>query len=150
MAEPKVFLSNDAIGITENEVVATANVSGNLTAATASPLFICPSAGKIKAAWVGVGAYTTTTDRTLTVTFNKNATALCSTNAAWASTAGGAAIGQNTIDGGTGITAPVIKTDGTAIVGAGDYINYTVAVAGSNGTLGTGLHVGIKFVPNAE
>lgn len=149
MAEPKVFLSNDAQGITEEEVVATAYVIGNLAAATASPLFYCPTAGKIKAAWVGVGTYTTSTDRTLTVTFNKNTTALCSTNASWASTASGAAVGQNTIAGGTGIVAPVLKTDGTAIVAAGDYINYTVAVAGSNGTIGTNLWVGVKFVPNA-
>jgi hypothetical protein len=149
MAEPKVFLSNDAIGITEEEITVVANVSGNLTAATASPLFYCPVAGKIKSVWVGAGTYPATTDRTLTVTFLKNATALCGTDAAWASTAGSTRLGQNTISGGTGITAPVLKTDGTAIVAAGDYINYTVAIAGSNGTLGTGLHVGIKYVPNA-
>jgi hypothetical protein len=149
MAEPKVFLSNDAIGITEEEVVVTQNVSGNLTAITAAPLFICPTAGKIKSVWVGCGTYPATTDRTLTVTFLKNAAALCGTDAAWASTAGSSRLGQNTVAGGTGITAPVLKTDGTAIVAAGDYINYTVAIAGSNGTLGTNLHVGIKFVPNA-
>jgi hypothetical protein len=149
MAEPKIFLSNDAIGITEEEVTVTAFVVGNLAAATASPIFYCPTAGKIKSVWVGCGTYPATTDRTLTVTFLKNATALCSTNAAWAKEAGSATLGQNTIAGGTGITVPVLKTDGTAIVAAGDYINFTSAVAGSNGTIGTNLHVGIKFVPNA-
>jgi hypothetical protein len=149
----QLTLTNDAAG--SNDVIHYFhyNVAGNLTAATGAPFGVMPRPGKIVSYGFGVQTYPATSDRTLAVTVKKisgasAAATVSTTEGTFAATAGGT--GQkSTFVGGTGIVAPVLSTGAAANFVAGDQLEATVAVAGANGTIGTGLSVIVGVVFDA-
>jgi hypothetical protein len=149
----QLTLTNDAAGSSDVIHYFRYDVPGNLTAATGAAMGVMPRPGKIVSYGFATQTFPTTSDRTLAVTVKKisgasAAATVSTTEGAYAATAGGS--GQkSTFVGGTGITAPVLSTGAAANFIAGDQLEATVAVAGSNGTLGTGLSVIVGVVFDA-
>jgi hypothetical protein len=125
MAETKVYLSNDAVGITNAKSYFTAMVQGDVTAdKTAMPLIGCiPQAGTITNVWGAIAALGADGAAALDMkyTVKKNGTAVCSTDPDIAKAAATTAR-LTTYATATGIVAAVIKTDGTQKLVAGDSI----------------------------
>jgi hypothetical protein len=147
----RLTLTNDTAGYVNPVQHFFYNVAGNITAVTAAPVFTAPVPGTIVSAYFSTLTYPTSTDRTVTVTPKKvhttTTTSLCTTNPAFSFAASGTG-SFNTVTAVTGITPAVVDTVNNHVV-AGDQVTVDVAVAGSNGTLGTGLAVVIGFVPDA-
>lgn len=149
----RLELSNDIGGTKPRIHYISYGQDGNITATTALGVFTAPQAGRISGSHLSCKTYPTTNDRTLSVDLQKvsganAAVSVFSTVPAFAATAGGS--GQKSTDvGGTGITAGVLKTDGTATLAAGDTVVLVAAAAGSNGTIGTGLTFTFEFIPFA-
>jgi hypothetical protein len=153
MASKRLFLSNDAIGNTDAERVFVYAQNGNHTTATNVTVFVAPEAGEVTGVFLATRTMTTSTDRTLTATVSKvvaagTATALCTTNPSFISTATGAGA-PSTYNTGTGITQAVLKTDGSCVLAKGNLVVCALAIAGSNGTVGTDAAVQVHFKPYA-
>lgn len=138
-------------GLYTIKIVKESAQTGNFSALTASPIFVAPFACRVASVNLTALTFPTTSDRTATCTVKKvsgttAATTICSTEAAFAATAGGSGV-KSTLTGGTGITSAVLKTDGTATLAAGDMLTVDTAFAGSNGTIGTGCTVTVEIVP---
>lgn len=144
-------LTNDTAGNRERIRFYTFSQSGNHVAATAVPMIILPEAGEIVSVNLSAVTFTTSTDRTLAATVKKvitagTATAVCSTDPSFAATASGTGM-KSTVNGGTGITVAVVKSDGTQVFAIGDAITVDVTIAGANGTVGTGASVTVGYKP---
>lgn len=144
-------LTNDALGYREEIKYFSYGPAGNITAVTDAPVFMAPYAGTIVSVDLSAQTFPVSTDRTLSATVKKlvtagTSTAVCTTDPAFALTASGTGM-RSTLNAGTGITAAVVKSDGTQVIAAGTMVTTTVAIAGSNGTLGTGVVVTIGFKP---
>lgn len=145
-----VKLSNDTAGATTEKVYFVFGQTGNHTAATNAPFSgLLPRAGRITGVWLGTTTYPTSTDRTLTATVKRNrngvaSVAVCSVDPAFAATASGGTGATTTYAAGTGKTLATIKSDGSEIVAAGDFLTTDIAIAGANGTVGTGAVVTVE------
>lgn len=150
-----VQLSNDASGATTEKLYFVFGQTGNHTAATNAPFSgLLPRAGRITGVWLGTTTFPTSSDRTLAATVKRNRNgvaqvAVCSTDPAFAATASGGTGATTTYAAGTGKTQAVIKSDGSEILAAGDFLTTDLAIAGANGTIGTGATVTVEVTLSA-
>lgn len=125
MAEKRLFLSNDAQGITYDKALLTYHKSGTITADANLIILMgsAPQAGAVTNVWGSVGTNGVDASDTLTLGFNvkKNGTTVLSTVPLINKTAGTGR--KTTTTATTGITEAVLKTDGTQKFVAGDTLS---------------------------
>ena len=149
MAETRVFLSNDAQGITNDKTYLTYHKSGTITADATGIILMgsAPQAGKVTNVWGSVGTNGVDGSDTLTLGYSvkKNGTAVCSTIPLINKTAGTGR--KTTTTATTGITEAVIKTDGTQIFAAGDTlsVDFDITRAGTPTTEFTDAAVTVEI-----
>lgn len=116
-----VKLTNENVGVSADVHYFRAFVVGEITADVTHPLFAAEAAGHVVS--IVAGALENGGDGTdplsMKFTVNKNATAIASTDPAFAKTAAADTL-VSTANAGTGITQTVLKTDGSATFAKGD------------------------------